>query len=166
MDVIKQNLNYFGRIFKLEYWSVDSFDDLEKEKCKQSYEVCFTGERMVIVFNKKNGSWILPGGTIENGESWDDTLIREVKEESNMEVLKYRPLGVQRVTNPEGSVDYQLRSVCLVEPYGQFVEDPDGSISKIKLIKPENYRMYMDWGEIGEAIVGRALKIKRRWERT
>ena len=34
----------------------------------------------------------------------------------------------------------QTRSFCVVEPYGEFVADPDGDITKIELINPKDYK--------------------------
>src|SRR3989344_788066 len=80
-------------------------------------------------------------------------------EETNMRVLKQRFIGYQDIFEPERIVS-QTRSVCLVEPYGPFISDPDGDITKIELIDPKDYKQYFDWGEIGEHVLVRALEIK------
>jgi len=41
----------------------------------------------------KKGEWNLPGGFMESGESAPDTIIREVKEEANLEVEPVEFLG-------------------------------------------------------------------------
>jgi len=81
-----------------------------------------------------------------------------------MRVLKYLPVGVQKVVNPDRSIDYQLRYAALVEPIGEFEADPDGDIQKIELIAPVDYKNYFDWGEIGDRIVTRALKLRESLE--
>jgi hypothetical protein len=53
--------------------------------------------------------------------------------------------------------------VCIVEPYGDFESDPDSDISKIKLIDPKDYKEYIKWGEIGDHLITRALKIKEKY---
>ena len=50
---------------------------------------------------------------------------------------------------------------CIVEPYGDFVADPDGDITEIKLIDPWDYKKYFDWGIIGEHIMKRAMDMKK-----
>lgn len=87
-----------GKVFQFKYWDTDSFDDLELEKIRQIYGVCFYQDKMVVVLNGKAGTWGLVGGTREEGESVEETLVREVKEESNTEVLSWKPVGVQQVT--------------------------------------------------------------------
>ena len=61
-----------------------------------------------------------------------------------MKVIKQVPIGYQEVTNPDEIVDYQLRSFCLVEPIGEFISDPAGSVTEIKLIDPKDYKKYFD----------------------
>src|SRR3989344_2628502 len=45
------------------------------------------------------------------------------------------------------------------EPYGEFISDPAGSITEIKLIDPKDYKQYFDWGKIGDRILERALEM-------
>jgi ADP-ribose pyrophosphatase YjhB (NUDIX family) len=163
MKMTKAKVESNGKIYKLRYSEHDSFDHLPYEQCKQVYGVCFYNNKMVVVYSTNNGEgnvWILPGGTKEEDETYEQTLIREVQEETNMQVLSYLPIGVQKVINPDKSIDYQLRYAALVEPIGEFESDPDGDIQQIKLINPAEYKNYFDWGEIGDRIVARALKLR------
>ncbi len=159
---IKQNLNWSdGKVYKLVWRDCDSFEEIKDKKLQQSYGVCFYKNKLVIGGNGNN-KWGLIGGHIENGETPEETLIREVQEESNMRVIKQIPIGYQEVINPDGAIDYQLRSFCLVEPIGQFVSDPAGSVTEIKLIDPKDYKKYFDWGKIGDRIMKRAMEILRK----
>ena len=118
---------------------------------------------MVIVHNGKKGTWGLVGGTIEEGETFEQTLKREIQEESNMEVLAFQPIGYQKVIDTrDQTYTFQLRYVCIVRPYGPFTHDPVGDISEIKLIDPKEYKNYFDWGKIGERIVNRAIELKAK----
>lgn len=152
-----------GVEYIFEYSDADSFDNLDHSKCRQAYGVCFCGNDMVIGFGGKKNDWGLIGGTVESGETLEETLKREIKEESNMEVLKAIPVGYQKMIDTrDGSWVYQLRYACKVRPYGPFLGDPAGSITEIKLIKPEDYKKYFDWGKIGERIIRRAVELKSR----
>ena len=150
-----------GKKFILDYSDCDDFSILPAEQCTQTYGVCFVDDKIVIGLRAKL-YWGLIGGTIEKGETFDETFAREIKEESNMEVLKKIPVGYQKVTLEEGRVIYQLRYVAIVRPFGPFVEDPAGAIKEIKLIDPKDYKQYFDWGEIGERIIQRALELKSK----
>jgi ADP-ribose pyrophosphatase YjhB (NUDIX family) len=86
-------------------------------------------------------------------------VVREVKEETNMRVLQHRFVGVQEIVEP-GKITVQTRSVCIVEPDGDFVADPDGEITNIEFIAPKDYKTYFDWGEIGDHVMERSLQLK------
>ncbi len=120
---------------------------------------CFYKDHFVVVYTESKKYWTPPGGGIEEGESYEEATIREVLEETNMKVLELEFIGYQDVYESE-RISRQTRSFCLVEPIGKFVSDPDGDITKIKLIKPYEYKQYFDWGIIGDRIMNRALEIK------
>ena len=155
--------NYKGRSgveYIFEYFDADSFDHLDYSKCQQVYGVCLYENKMVIGFGGKKKDWGLIGGTIEKGETFEQTLRREIQEESNMEVIKCLPVGYQKMTDTrDNSYVYQLRYACTVRPYGPFVSDPALGITEIKLINPEDYKKYFNWGKIGERIISRALEL-------
>lgn len=160
MKITSSYKGYSGTDYAFEYEDVDSFDFLKNEKCTQCYAVCFYESKMVIVHNAEKDHWGLVGGSIEKGESFEETLKREIQEESNMEVIAYLPVGYQKVTDTsDGSYFFQLRYVCTVKPYGPFVSDPADSIDKIALIDPKDHKKYFDWGEIGERIIERAGEL-------
>lgn len=156
---IKHNLNWNdGKVYKLVWHDCDSFEEIRYKKLQQSYGVCFCDDKLVIG-RGDNNKWNLIGGHIEKDESPEEALVREAIEESNMKVLKQVPIGYQEVINPDGAIDYQLRSFCVVEPIGKFVFDPAGSVTEIKLIDPKEYKNYFNWGKIGDRIMERAMEI-------
>lgn len=46
---------------------------------------------LILMLQKKNGDWVLPKGRIEKGETLEETALREVKEETNVDatILNY-----------------------------------------------------------------------------
>jgi ADP-ribose pyrophosphatase YjhB (NUDIX family) len=52
------------------------------------------------------GRWSLPGGRIEAGESPEQAVVREVREETGLEVVPGRPIG--RVTIPGDGVVFDV----------------------------------------------------------
>lgn len=162
MNITENYIGKSGTAYKIEYSDADSFDHLPKDRVKQTYGVCFYENEMVIGYGGQKKDWGLIGGTIEPGETFEQTLKREIQEESNMEVLSSIPIGYQKVTTISNqSFVYQLRYACRVRPYGPFVSDPAESIVEIKLIDPAEYKKYFDWGKIGERIISRATELKK-----
>lgn len=147
-----------GRKLSVIYHDIDSADELEGRKVSGVHAYCFYGEKLVIVYAENKKRWTPAGGGVEEGESFEQAVIREVREETNMKVLSQRLIGFQDVFEPEKVVT-QTRSVCIVEPYGDFVSDPDGDITEIKLIDTRDYKKYFDWGVVGDHIMERALGI-------
>lgn len=164
--------DYIGRDgfkYRNEYFDADSFEHLLGEKITQCYGFAFVadaggiGEKFLVVNNApKPGSYTPVGGSIEPGEHPDDTLAREIQEESNMKVLSFKPIGYQRSTNLSkgGAPFFQLRYVCKVEPYGPFVSDPAGDVTEVIEVDPKDYKKYFDWGAISDHIVKRAVELK------
>jgi ADP-ribose pyrophosphatase YjhB (NUDIX family) len=163
MQIKSQFIGKDGKLAEVTYNDADSFDHLLSQKVTQSYGVCFVGDEIVIVHSGKSDNWILPGGSIEKGETYEECLKREIQEESNMKVLSFAPIGYQEV-HFDGKIFNQLRYFCVVEPYGDFVSDPAGSITEMKLIDPKDYKQYFDWGEVGERIMERAIELKNKFK--
>lgn len=155
--IINDLMVWEGKEYKLVWHDTDNFDEIKDKDLQQSYGVCFYNRKLLIVNN--NGKWGLTGGHIEKGETPEFALEREVIEESNMKVIKQIPIGYQEVVKPDGTSDFQLRSFCLVEPIAEFVSDPAGSVTEIKLIDPKEYKNYFNWGKIGDRIIERAIYL-------
>jgi 8-oxo-dGTP pyrophosphatase MutT (NUDIX family) len=159
--ITNKYIGHSGVEYTFEYFDADSFDDLDYSLCKQTYAVCFCDEKIVIVYQGDKKTWGLVGGSIEKGETLEQTLKREVMEESNMEVLNFLPVGYQKVIDTrDNSFIYQLRYVCIAKPIGSFIADPAGAITEVKLIDIKDYKSYFDWGEIGDRIMERALELR------
>ena len=161
MEIKSTLTNRAGQVLDVVYRDIESEKDLGDKKIKSVHGYCFYKDKLIIVYAECKKYWTLPGGGVEVGEGVCAAVRREIKEETNMKVLKHRFIGVQDIFEPQG-VTSQTRSVCIVEPYGPFVNDPDGDITEIKLIDPKDLKKYIDWGKIGERLLARALEIKRQ----
>lgn len=127
-----------------------------------SHAFCFLENKLVLVNHPSQG-WSPPGGSSEIGETYIQTTEREVMEETNMKVLHHELIGLAVFDRPDKTIK-QTRVMCIVEKVGEFVSDPDGEIMEIKLIDPQDYKKYFDWGEIGDRIMQRALELKDKCE--
>ena len=160
MEIKSTLTNRSGQVLKVVYNDVSNEQELGNKKIQGVHAYCFCGDKLVIVYSEKKGYWSPPGGKVEMGESVEEAVVREVKEETNMKVLNHVLIGCQDITEPQGVVS-QTRSICIVEPFGPFTGDPDGDITEIKLIDPADYKKYFNWGEIGDHIMKRALELKK-----
>ena len=80
--------------------------------------VIFQDERVLLQRRDDNRQWGLPGGSVEPGESVRTAVIREVREETGLDVEPLRLIGVysdpanhQIVTYPDGNVIHYVSSV-------------------------------------------------------
>jgi 8-oxo-dGTP pyrophosphatase MutT (NUDIX family) len=53
-----------------------------------------TREKVLLTKRADNGLWCLPGGGVDPGESVEETVIREVQEETGLQVRVLRLIGV------------------------------------------------------------------------
>ena len=71
--------------------------------------VIFRGKILLLYKNYRRhyDGWVLPKGTVEEGETYDETAIREVKEESDATamIIKYVGKSSYNFTVPEGTVE-------------------------------------------------------------
>ena len=73
--------------------------------------ILLTSQGLLLERRTDNGLWGLPGGSVEPGESVSEAIVREVREETGLEVAPIRVVGVysspahgQIVTYPDGNV--------------------------------------------------------------
>ncbi len=149
------------KVYPVEYEDCDDFSELPQGKITQVRAICFCDGKLLIGFGGSQKHWSYIGGTLEKGESVEDALHREVKEESNHEVLAWRPIGYQKTVDANGNEIYQVRVWCRVKPIGDFTGDPDKAIEKIELIEPADYKKYVNWGRVGDRLMERAMEIEK-----
>lgn len=86
--------------------------------------IVLAGDRVLLILRGKEplkGYWSLPGGAVETGESVEEALRREVREETGLEIREIRFAEVfERIMRDEtGQVEYHyvlLDYIC--EPAG------------------------------------------------
>ncbi len=80
-----------------------------------------TRRQVLLLQRADNGWWCLPGGMMDSGESVTEACIREVREETGLQVRIKRLVGVysdpHRITEYDDGHRYQFVSIVLeVEP--------------------------------------------------
>ncbi|MCR5113206.1 MAG: 8-oxo-dGTP diphosphatase [Acholeplasmatales bacterium] len=91
-------------------------------------------EYLMLYRNKKkndynHGKWIGVGGHIEDGEAPDQALIREIKEETGLDVLSYKLVGEIEFIDTDFN---ELMYLYIVDNYsGNLIECDEGDLKWI-----------------------------------
>lgn len=146
---ITDNFTYNGSSVKAEWFDVLSKNDLPCLAWRQVYAVGNLGGKVPLVYYS-DGHFSLPGGKTEPGESVEETLCREIREELNCRVVSWSPLGYQKNSVGDSYDGYQLRVYAQLEKIGDFESDPAGSVVGHKLIKIDKLSETIRWGKISD----------------
>ncbi|MEN9604710.1 MAG: hypothetical protein RJB39_395 [Candidatus Parcubacteria bacterium] len=152
-----------GETVEVIYNEGDPTADMEGKVLGGIHAFAFYDGKMVLV-NHPKGGWMPPGGGREEKETIEEVVIREVQEETNMKILHQEVIGFQDIYH-DNKITRQTRNFCIVEPYGEFVADPDGEIMEMQLIDPAEYKKYFDWGPIGDRIMERAMQMLEEYSK-
>jgi 8-oxo-dGTP diphosphatase len=80
------------------------------------------------------GYWALPGGRAEPSETVEQTIVREVKEETGLDVAVVRKIGEYHEQGVQGGVEYDYYPTCfLVKVVGGEMRKQQGEIQDIQL---------------------------------
>jgi 8-oxo-dGTP diphosphatase len=80
------------------------------------------------------GYWALPGGRMDPGEKVEQTIVREVKEETGLDVTIVRKVGEYVEKGVKDDVDYEYYPTCfVVKPVGGEIKKQESEIQEIKL---------------------------------
>jgi 8-oxo-dGTP diphosphatase len=79
------------------------------------------------------GYWALPGGRMDPGENIEQTIVREVKEETGLDVEIVCKVGEYVEKGVKDDVEYEYYPTCfVVKPVGGEIKKQDSEIQEIK----------------------------------
>ena len=80
------------------------------------------------------GYWALPGGRMDPGETIEQTIVREVKEETGLDASIDRVVGEYIEKGFKDDVEYEYYPTCFViKPVGGEIKKQESEIQEIKL---------------------------------
>jgi len=80
-----------------------------------------------------SGYWALPGGRLDPGETVEATVIREVKEETGLDVIIESKIGEYREIGVQDEVEYDYSPACfLVKIIGGKLKKQENEIAALK----------------------------------
>ncbi len=80
------------------------------------------------------GYWALPGGRMDPGETVEETIVRECKEETGLDVEIVRKIGEYVEKGVKDEVEYEYYPTCfLVKVVGGEIKRQEGEIQEIRL---------------------------------
>jgi len=80
------------------------------------------------------GYWALPGGKVDAGENVEQTVVREVKEETGLSGKIVKKIGEYHEDGIQDGVEYDFYPACfLVKPIGGKIKRQEKEIEQIKL---------------------------------
>ena len=135
----------------------------------QVYGIIFNDKREILVCREsKDGSWQIPGGHPEKGESVVEILKRELLEKVDVEIENIEPLGVQKVTFPddpdEEKAMYQVRCIAKLKKLNFQTPDPaNGNTWERKFVPSDKTTEYVKWGKTGETMFRDAIELAKQY---
>ena len=90
------------------------------------------------------GYWALPGGRVEKGENAEQTIIREVKEETGLSIKIICKIGEYHEQGMEEDLEYDYYPTCFwVQPVGGEIKKQETEIAEISLFSLDELPVFL-----------------------
>jgi len=97
----------------------------------------FPPDKILLIKRKTvpfKGYWALPGGRVDPGETVEQTIVREVKEETGLDVTLIRKVGEYHEQGVQGGFEYDYYPACfLVKIVGGEIVKQESEIEETTL---------------------------------
>ena len=99
--------------------------------------VCLTEDGRVLLCRNHRGEWELPGGRPDRGELFQDCAIREVREETGLDITVDRLIGVQPLEITPGAwLDVVAYDCVLPADADQMTLNASGEHTQVAFLQP------------------------------
>ncbi|WP_121639125.1 HAD-IIA family hydrolase [Virgibacillus sp. Bac330] len=162
-DVTVPNLKaLFDQSFVMKNWTQPAFAWPEAIKAGVAGIIFDRDQRVLLMKRADNGLWGIPSGHVEPGETVEEAIIREIREETGLDVKVNRLIGVysdpesQVFSYPNGNVSHFVTNCFACEVIGGNVvgkndETLDVRYFDINQLPDDLLRMHPKW--LKDAIV-------------
>ena len=108
------------------------------KQCKPAIKAVIIKDEKFLILHQQHtadySTWGLPGGKVEYQEHPHDTLKREVKEETNLEIEIIKPLGMYTFTMTRQPNHYIVITVFLCRPLTDVIDTICNNVTDEKII--------------------------------
>ncbi len=166
--MIKQFTSQIGdKEILIELIKSENLDLSKINPVTQISGICYDKEGNILILSSRPNKWFIPGGKPEDGESFEDTLKREVYEEATVEIENILPLAFLKINFPEnpnkteGDMFFQGRFLAEVKSVKPIQRDPaTGMTFERKFIPHEDFSKYVKWDDAEDLISLMKEKLK------
>ncbi len=151
-----------GKPFITELYECDDIKGLKPTT--QVSAVCFLDLNTIVFSKKFDGSLTIPGGGVDEGETLEEAVAREMIEEAQLELIELKFIGYEYIINVEEPKKnaYFIRSVAKVKLIDRPIVDPCGKSINRVIIDTLKASEALNWGERGRLLIELGRKnIKR-----
>lgn len=147
---LSTSFDYEDRHILVDWYDISDKAAIPSLAWQQVYVIGNLDGLVPLVTNARSPKpYNLPGGTVETGETLEQTMARELVEECNMRVMSWEPLGYQLLTEPDGSQVAQFRAYALLEKIGEFTHDAGGAVIANTLVPIAQLEDHIQYGTVG-----------------
>ena len=155
-DLVNE-ITWEGKPVRFELYLSSDFSGISG--ASQVYAFVLDNQNRLLLVSPEDKKWNLPGGTIESGETYLETLKREVYEEAAIVIDEKtaKPFFYQKVLDKNKKNEWvlgtiQIRFVCRMTKQDKFVLDPGGNTKNQIFVPISELSQYLLWGGTTEFI--------------
>lgn len=120
----------------------------------------------ILVQDRNDPEWpgiTFPGGHVEPGEAFTDSVIREVKEETGLDILDVRLCGLKQWTHRNGSYRYIVIFFKASSFTGELKSSEEGEVFWIDRSEIGNYTLADGFDSMLEVFLNDELSENYHW---
>lgn len=106
-----------------------------------------------------SGEWAIPGGFVEQKETIDDAILREISEETG---IKAKVKGLIAVRNRIYKDENSAYFIFLLEAENEIINLEKAEVDKVKFFEPDEALRLKDFQKLSKIIVTKVLKGKAK----